>query len=355
MARIRREDKQRIEEVRDRKNRVLETVLTILDTICKDNTDIFKKPIESRLKSFSSIRTKIADTKGCDFTNFEKFITDIAGARLTVCTIDEIPKAEELISNHHEVKKCVVCRSYDQGADQDGYRGHHLEVTVDVFYRNKTITDTCEIQIRTLAGDLWAVLSHRDFYKSVSKIPPLVRKDMRTLSKQLEVVDDMALSLRQRRSEESDRVAKRKAERKAKKALPDKDMLTVKNVTNLVHKVYKRRISADLAYKLVQFILKNDVTSLKKYETLITSVKYRSMIERIFQDFGVTPRLIDRLYFPTLIDAIGESRARMILMKTAKRMRDETKRAVEKGIEISDEELRRETRTSQPNTQKETS
>lgn len=346
MKRLTKKDKAKIEEVRNRKERTIGKVFEILNDICKDNPNIFKKFPERRVKSLERIEEKMKSAKKCNISNFERYVRDIAGARVTCCTRDEIQEAEALIKKHPEIKKCKVLRRYDQPPDEDGYRGHHLEVTVHVFYENKTLTDICEVQIRTLASDLWAVLSHRDFYGSPIIPPTLVRRDMRTLSKQLEVVDDLAVSLKQRIRDEVNREAREKAKMK----LAEKDMLTPDNVINLIRKTFKKKIHTDFAYQLMGYALSHDVISLKEYKRLIT--KHRTMIEDIYKAVRVSPPLEDYVYAPIFAKWRGVSEAKKVLFRRAKTLYARVMAPVEKGVEISKEELKKEIKTSQPTQRK---
>lgn len=333
MATATKQDRIKIEEVREKKDKTVKKVKRILEEIRKDDLDIFRKVPEDRVKKLEKIIKKIKSKLKCNIDNFERYIRDIAGARITCCTLDEIPKVIDLIKNHVEISNCKILRKYEKH-DDDGYRGCHLEVTVEIVYKKKIIKDICEIQVRTLAGDLWAVLSHRDFYKAPSEPPPLVRKDMLTLSKLLEVVDESALSLRQRIKDETDKKVKAKA--KLKK-LANKDMLTPENIQKLVRKVFQKEISIDFAYKLVQSVLALNIVSLNEYKTLVE--KHQDIIRNTFKKFSVTPQLVDSLYAPMFLESEGIKDGKEALVERAQDLRKKTLRAVEKGREIPKEEL----------------
>jgi len=351
MARLTKSNQNKIGKIREQKQRTLEKVLSILEDICKDNKEIFKKKPESRLKSLESIVEKMKILK-CNINTFQKHIKDIAGVRLTCCTIDEIRRVEDLIRNHPDIISCKVIKDYgENGVDEYGYRGHHLLVTVKVYYENKTLRDRCEVQIRTLAQDLWAILSHRDFYKVSSKPPQLVQEDMKTLSKLLEVVDSLALSLKERKGTEIDKEIREKSERLAKK-----DMLTPENIQKLISDKFQKEISIDLAYQLIQYVLTHDITSLKEYKTIISNKKYQDIITKVFKELEMVPELEDCLYGVILLKSKGVRRGKKALREIAKesqRERQKELRAVEKGLVIPREELEKETKISRPdNTEK---
>ena len=334
---------QKIEQIRDRKERVCQKVVNILTDICRDNKAILKKDPEYRIKDLESIKGKMR-SKGCtDINMLEKYVDDIAGTRLTCCTRDEIPMVEKLIRRHPDIKKCTITRNWDDAPDEFGYRGHHLLVKVKFSYNNKAVIDTCEIQIRTLATDLWATLSHRDIYKAPIEASPMIRQDMVNLSQLLSTVDGMAVSLKERRREEIDKIIEEKREGKA-----EKDMLTPKNIGYLINKIYKKQIDIENAYSLIQYALSYNIPSLKDYKTLITRGSiYQKQIDEFFDRNGFEPRLSDRLHAPILIKSIGIKKAKNILMARIKKYRAEKEVKVgEKGSEISKDKLARTIKVS---------
>lgn len=346
MAKIIREDKEKIGKLRVQKQRTMEKVVSILDDICKDNKEIFKKKPECRLKSLDSIVEKMKITI-CNISNVEKEIKDIAGARLTCCTIDEVRKVEDLIKKHPYTISCEVIKDYEKnGVDEYGYRGHHLLVTVQVFYENKTLKDTCEVQIRTLSQDLWAILSHRDFYKAPSKPPQLVQQDMMTLSKLLEVVDDLAVSLKKRRKTEIDKEIREKSEK-----LTKKDMLTPENIQKLIYDKFQKEITIDAAYQLIQYALANNITSLKEYKSIITNDKYQKIIEKVFNKFEMLPTLDDYFSGAVVLKVTGINTGKVLLREIAKELQKERKKdlqAVEKDRVIPKEELKKGIKRPKP-------
>ena len=345
MPRFNKTDQNKIEEVRKKKERTSEKVYEILSIICEDNPDVFKKKPEKRVKKTDRIIENLKEKSIASITKLETNIRDIAGTRVTCCTLDEILEVEDLIRNHPDIIDCKVLRTYDDGPDEQGYRGHHLEVKVNVSFGNKTYKDFCEIQIRTLAGDLWAVLSHRDFYKSSHNIPDTVKLDMKTLGKQLEVVDEMAQSLKIRIREEIDKKAKEKSTDK----LSEEDMLTPINVIRLIKKIFNKEITVNLAYRLIQYALNYNLITLKKYKKILKNQKFKIFIEEPYTKLGIKPPFEDYLYAPILLQSEGESKTKNILERKANKIYAETIKTVEKGVNISKEELLKKSKTSSAN------
>lgn len=321
-------DRKRIEAIRERKQRTVDKVKSVLSDIVRDNPDVFKKPVESRTKTLDSIVRKMRTVADCTVANLERRVKDIAGARVTCCTTDEIGAAVELIENHSDVISCKDARAWNDPPDEYGYRAHHLVVKVRSTFKNRPITDTCEVQIRTLAMDLWAVLSRRDFYAAPTEPPQGVRSDMVTLSRLIAVVDDLALSLKRRVRQETDRVVSDKA-RTLK--LGTKDMLTLENVQRLADLRFRKTISVDEAYAFIHYALSNHVTSLKQYRRLLAAPQVQKDFLDSFRRAGVEPPVYDQLVVPIFM-SFDPKHAAAILDNRLQQLKEEQGvQEVEKG------------------------
>ncbi len=147
--------------------KVLETQLEIIN----DDFKYIKKynPIEhikTRIKSADSIINKLYNDN-LDFTleNIEEYINDIVGVRIICAFESDVYELIEIIRNSniiHVIKeKDFICKP-----KKTGYRSYHLIVEVPVELINEKVMVKAEIQIRTLAMDLWASLEHKLKYKS---------------------------------------------------------------------------------------------------------------------------------------------------------------------------------------------
>ena len=77
---------------------------------------------------------------------------------------------------------------------EDGYRAIHLHTTINSFFSSDNKKIPCEIQIRTLAQDMWGRLSRDDLYGN--NPPGLIAATSKAISKQLSAIDDMAQQIR---------------------------------------------------------------------------------------------------------------------------------------------------------------
>ncbi len=121
--------------------------------------------IKSRLKSFESIRGKLA-RKRLDLTieNIERGLDDVAGIRV-ICSFpmdiymlaDSLSRQDDLI--------VIDRKDYMQNPKASGYRSLHLIVAVPIFLHDHKKMMTVEVQFRTIGMDWWATLEHKIKYK----------------------------------------------------------------------------------------------------------------------------------------------------------------------------------------------
>ncbi len=147
------------------------TKLEILDSefhIKYDHNPIHH--IESRLKSVQSIYYKMKK-KDLEITvdAVKNNIFDIAGVRVICNYIDDISRIAELLLKQSDVT-LIRMKDYVTCPKPNGYRSLHLVVKVPIFLAESVEYTPVEIQIRTIAMDMWASLEHRLKYKSDEKV-----------------------------------------------------------------------------------------------------------------------------------------------------------------------------------------
>ena len=147
--------------------KVLETQLDIISDDFKYIKDY--NPIEhikTRIKSADSIIDKL-ERKNIDFTieNVEEHLFDIVGARI-VCSFESDVFDLVNIIKKSSIIKVIDEKDYINNPKPSGYRSYHLLVEIPVELINGKYNIKAEIQIRTMAMDLWASLEHKIKYKS---------------------------------------------------------------------------------------------------------------------------------------------------------------------------------------------
>ena len=171
--------------------KVLETQLDILSDDFKYIKDY--NPIEhikTRIKSADSIIDKL-ERKNLDFTidNIENNIFDIVGARI-ICSFEtDVYDLIDVIKKS-SIIKVIKEKDYIKSPKDSGYRSYHLIVEIPVELINDTYKVKAEIQIRTMAMDLWASLEHKIKYKSKKIIDDYVNITFKQSSELLYELDN---------------------------------------------------------------------------------------------------------------------------------------------------------------------
>ena len=147
--------------------KVLETQLQIIN----DDFKYIKKynPIEhikTRIKSADSIMKKLYnDHLSFTLENVISYVNDIVGVRIICASLDDVYELLNILRNS-KVIKIINEKDFISHPKKSGYRSFHLIVLVPVELINGQELVRAEIQIRTLAMDLWASLEHKLKYKS---------------------------------------------------------------------------------------------------------------------------------------------------------------------------------------------
>jgi len=144
--------------------------------------------VAKRVKSSESVSEKIRRKK---YDNPLKQITDLAGVRLVYLYLDDFEKIEKIIREAFIVVE-KVDKSHEE-PDRFGYLANHFIVKVRkpvVGERYSLLKGLkCEIQVRTVVQDSWAILSHHLIYKSKKEIPKRLVRKIHSLAAVLENSD----------------------------------------------------------------------------------------------------------------------------------------------------------------------
>lgn len=144
----------------------VETKFEVLSTEMSLYDD--KNPIEnikSRLKRIDSIVRKL-DRRGLatTFENIERHLNDIAGVRV-ICSFErDVYRVFQAFISQDDVHVIEV-KDYIANPKPNGYRSLHVIVDIPIFLYQETKRIKVEIQLRTLAMDVWASLEHKIRYK----------------------------------------------------------------------------------------------------------------------------------------------------------------------------------------------
>ena len=121
--------------------------------------------IKSRLKSQDSILKKM-NRKGIPVSleAMEREIDDIAGVRVICSFVEDVYMLADCLLQQDDIT-LLEKKDYIKHPKDSGYRSLHLIVQVPIFLQNEKRPMKVEVQIRTLAMDLWASQEHKLRYK----------------------------------------------------------------------------------------------------------------------------------------------------------------------------------------------
>lgn len=159
--------------------------------------------IKSRLKSQDSILKKMG-RKGIPVTieNMEREIDDIAGVRVICSFVEDVYMLADCLLQQDDIT-LLEKKDYIKHPKDSGYRSLHLIVQVPIFLQNEKRPMKVEVQIRTLAMDLWASQEHKLRYKK--HIPEneeeVISQELAECAQVLAAVDGRMQSLRTKLSE----------------------------------------------------------------------------------------------------------------------------------------------------------
>ncbi len=138
--------------------------------------------ITERIKGFDSCVNKVTNKK---IENPFESIKDFVGLRVVCLFLSDLDRVEKVINETFEVIDRKD-KTNDSGKNVFEYMGTHFIVKLKA--KKKTNSMPFEIQIRTIAQDAWASVSHHLDYKTNS-IPEELKKDFYALSGLFYVAD----------------------------------------------------------------------------------------------------------------------------------------------------------------------
>ncbi len=172
------------------------TKLEILDdefSVTYDHNPIHH--MESRLKSAESTLKKLYK-RSLDVTtqNIMEHIQDVAGIRVICHYADDIYRLAKVIEKHKDMT-LIRKSDYIKNPKPNGYRSLHLVMEVPVVMSEIVLRLPVEIQLRTIAMDMWASLEHELRYKSDKNIPEEIAEELRECAEQLSQLDSKMLAI----------------------------------------------------------------------------------------------------------------------------------------------------------------
>lgn len=178
---------------------------TKLDILNKENKVTGRRnPIESvksRIKTPQSIAAKLGKKHlPVTFSSMQENLNDIAGVRVICPYISDIYTIRDILLKQPDIT-LIEEKDYIKEPKESGYRSLHLVIEIPVYLSETTHNVRVEIQLRTIAMDFWASLEHELHYKTTTKVPESVRRELYRVAETIAMTDremeDIAIELQQ--------------------------------------------------------------------------------------------------------------------------------------------------------------
>lgn len=152
--------------------------------------------VTSRAKTLKSFAEKLSRKQ---YDNPLRDVTDLAGVRLVYLYKSDRPAIEGVIESEFEIVE-KIDKVEEQETDRFGYGALHYLVHLGRKSSGARYDDLkgliCELQVRTVLQDAWAIIDHHLVYKQESDVPRLLRRKLNSLSGLFETADDQFDSVR---------------------------------------------------------------------------------------------------------------------------------------------------------------
>ena len=142
---------------------IVNSIIAQIDNSYKINEMYFKKanPIEhikSRIKTPQRIISKVKEeTDDISVESIENTISDIAGIRIVCSFLSDLEEIKNVLKNYLDLE-IVKEKDYVAYPKANGYLGYHIIVNIPVLVDKKIEKVKVEIQVRTIAMDMWAII-----------------------------------------------------------------------------------------------------------------------------------------------------------------------------------------------------
>jgi len=152
-----------------------------------------------RAKTLASFLEK---TRRKPYKNPLTEITDIAGVRVVCLYSPDTSEVQKLIRKEFDLVE-EVDKLKEKSSEEFGYSAKHFIIRLGKSSSGARYDDlknlVCEIQVRTVLQDAWAIIQHHLVYKKEADVPEALQRKLNSLSGLLETADDQFDSIRRER------------------------------------------------------------------------------------------------------------------------------------------------------------
>lgn len=175
-------------------NIAMTTVVAANRDYCEKNRYNLVHHIESRVKTNESMVRKLSQKRSPVASSIIfRRIKDVAGIRIICDCIDDVYIIAALLEESNLM--LIRSRDYILRPKANGYRSLHMVFNVPVHVDEKRIEIPVEIQIRTVAMDIWGRLEHDLRYKSDREPSEEIYCKLKKCADQLSDVDKLLQDL----------------------------------------------------------------------------------------------------------------------------------------------------------------
>ena len=114
--------------------------------------------IKYRLKTPERIVEKVKkETDDISVESIENTISDIAGIRIVCSFLSDLEEIKDVLKNYLDLE-IIKEKDYVNFPKENGYKGYHIIVNIPVPIGKEIEKVKVEIQVRTIAMDMWAII-----------------------------------------------------------------------------------------------------------------------------------------------------------------------------------------------------
>ena len=132
--------------------------------------------------------------------NARMYLNDIGGVRVICSLIEDVYSIARLLARQNDIKVLKI-KDYINNPKPNGYRSYHMIVEVPVYLTDRISPVRIEVQIRTVAMDLWAGLEHKIYYKSGLEIPQELKDEIKQAADDMAAIDQRLCKIKAQISE----------------------------------------------------------------------------------------------------------------------------------------------------------
>lgn len=159
--------------------------------------------IKTRLKTPLSIKRKLEGLgHKMSLENAEAHLNDIAGVRVVCSFVEDVYALADALLLQDDIE-IIEKKDYIKSPKENGYRSLHLIVSIPIFLSHEKREMRVEIQLRTIAMDIWASLEHQIKYKKATPFPPELSTELRECAELSSALDEKMNEIHKRAIEKS--------------------------------------------------------------------------------------------------------------------------------------------------------